>query len=258
MPVSLERVTRFVARCASVAAASVLPSRCFVCRGWLPPVQSAGACAGCWSSLAALSGPVCATCGAPLADAVRGASPAASRCPKCCMLGSPLDGGVAAVGYDAIARRFLARAKEQGHRELFPLLGSQLAIAIHYRGLHRGTDLLIPAPSAPLARLRRGFDPASELARAVHRATGVPFRSGYLHRRWLQRRPLKGLSARARWLETQGLFHASRVPRGASVLLVDDVLTTGATARACALALLRAGAGRVRVATWARTPLRGP
>jgi predicted amidophosphoribosyltransferase len=104
--------------------------------------------------------------------------------------------------------------------------------------------------------LRRGFDPAREIARPVAEALGLPL--VFALRRDLRRRgPAKRLSASARTRQLAGAFHpSSRRRMPPVVLLVDDVLTTGATAGSCARALRELGAEEVRVAVWARTPRR--
>jgi predicted amidophosphoribosyltransferase len=161
---------------------------------------------------------------------------------------------VAAVNYDVRARRFLLRAKN-GHRpEIFGALAGQLAAAVAIARLADGLDGIVPVPSSRLAYWRRGFSPANELARGLAGATRVPLLHGVLRRPGLGVPPVKRLGARERWSGVGGRFVHRRAVRGLKILLVDDVLTTGATASACAAALGSAGAVEVRVAVWARTP----
>jgi predicted amidophosphoribosyltransferase len=161
------------------------------------------------------------------------------------------------VTYNDLARRFLLRGKD-GHRpELLRQLAGQLASTISVSEVLQGVAGIVPVPSSSLSRWRRGFDPASVLARELAALAGVPLWDGVLRRRRLAGPAAKALGAPARRAWAQGAFAArARVPE-APVLLVDDVLTTGATASACAAALRSAGAREVRVAVWARTPSPG-
>jgi len=158
------------------------------------------------------------------------------------------------VLYDATARRFLLRAKNGHRREILGPLAGQLAAAVAVSGIADGIDGVVPVPSSPLARWRRGFDPASLLAQELARAAGLPLLDDVLRKRGLGGPAVKSLNATARWAGAGRNIAARRVVSGAKILLVDDVLTTGATAAACAVAIRNAGAAEVRVAVWARTP----
>jgi predicted amidophosphoribosyltransferase len=136
-------------------------------------------------------------------------------------------------------------------------LGDQLASAVSISGMADGVSGIVAVPSSSLAWWRRGFDPAALLARQLASVVGAPVWDGVLRRRRLAGPSAKALSARARWAWAQGEFTARKRLPDTAVLLVDDVLTTGATASACATALRDAGAREVRVAVWARTPSPG-
>lgn len=119
----------------------------------------------------------------------------------------------------------------------------------------RGADFVVPMPLSRSRRRERGFNQAERIARQVARRACLPLADRALWRTG-QRPPQAGLSAPARRRNVRGVFRA-RLPRslhGARALLVDDVLTTGATAEAASGALLRAGAGEVDVLTLARVP----
>lgn len=198
--------------------------------------------------------PRCRHCALPLPRLGRSDGPAGGRCARCTVRPLPLDETVAAVAYDAMARRFLLRAKDRQRPELLKPLGAQIAVAVKASGWLESVDAIVPVPSAGIARWRRGFEPGRELAREIARETGLPLFRGVLRQRTFAGMAVKGLGAAARWRGSEDKILARRPVTGLRVLLVDDVLTTGATAAGCAGALRRAGASEVRAAVWARTP----
>jgi predicted amidophosphoribosyltransferase len=164
----------------------------------------------------------------------------------------------AAVAYRGFARRALIRAKLQGRREVLEPLAAQFAAAVAGWESAVPEALVIPVPSHPWTRWRRGFDPAAVFAKAAALGTDAAVVHGVLGRRWASRPSFKRLGAAGRRRAAQRAFYCRRpaVVAGRRVMLVDDVWTTGASALACARALLAAGAVTVHVAVWARTPRR--
>ena len=232
----------------------MFPSRCFACGCALTHVQLLGACAACWGSLAARPVPRCRHCALPLPGALVDEGPARGLCARCAIRPLPFDRAVAAVAYDGCARRFLLRAKNGYRPEILRLLGAQLTAAVLVSGAADGIDGVVPVPSTPMSRWRRGFEPAREIGRELASRTGLLLLDGVLRKRGLAGPAVKALGARARWADAGRRIATRRSLPAARVLLVDDVLTTGATATACAAALRAAGAVEVRVAVWARTP----
>jgi predicted amidophosphoribosyltransferase len=160
------------------------------------------------------------------------------------------------VEYDSLARRFVLRAKFGRRRELYRVMGQHVgALVAASSGLPPPTAV-VPVPSHPWIELRRGFNPALEIARGARAAVGAPLRPAWLRRRLAGIRSVKRLRASGRRRALQGAFVASRRTRGERILLVDDVLTTAATAEACARALRASGAKEVCLVVWARTPRR--
>lgn len=236
------------------AAVHLFPSRCFACGSPLGPVHLLGACGPCWGSLACGASRRCQRCALLLPETAGRDGPARGCCARCVLSPLSFERAAAAVSYGDTARRFLLRAKNGARREIFPLLAAQLAIVASLEGILDDIDGVVPVPSSVLARLRRGFDPAREIARELARITGLRLFDKVLRKRGLAGPGTKSLGARARWSGADHRIAARRTVPGARILLVDDVLTTGATAAACAAALRSAGAVEVRVAVWARTP----
>jgi ComF family protein len=165
-----------------------------------------------------------------------------------------LDGLVSLLRYDGPARPLVARIKYRNQRATLDWLASGLADRVRGGLAGEAVDLVTWAPTTSPHRRRRGFDHGELLARAVARRLGVPAR------RLLTRDPgpaQTGRPARAR--RQQGpCFRCPRPPpTSARVLVVDDVVTTGATLRAATQALRRAGCRQIVVACAARTPATG-
>lgn len=187
----------------------------------------------------------CPVCGA------RGPAP----CPECeaALRRAPplpppagVDSCHALLAYDGAGRELVARLKYRNARSSLPYLAGGMA------RLAAGTpvDAVTWAPTTAARRRRRGFDQAELLARAVARRLGVPCR------RLLTRPPGNPQTGQSLDARRRGpTFHA-RGPSPPAVLLVDDVITSGATVSAAAGALRRAGAGEVHVVAAARTPAR--
>ncbi|MFG0319356.1 MAG: ComF family protein, partial [Planctomycetota bacterium JB042] len=156
---------------------------------------------------------------------------------------------VAGLRYGGPARDVVLAVKFSGRREGLRVLAEGLGRALVETGLARRVSLVVPVPLHPWRRLGRGFDQAEELARLVGRALGLPVVAGALRRRRLtspQARRAPGERAGA-MERAFGRGARSRRVRGRAVLLIDDVMTSGATADAAAGALLDAGARAVFV-----------
>ena len=206
-------------------------------------------CLACWSSLAFLGEPCCGCCGLPFG--YDGAGAGEALCGRCLSDPPRFDRLRAAVGYGEVARRVALKLKYSGRPGVAETLASLMV-----RHLPFETDaVLVPVPLHRWRIWKRGYNQSALIASALSRRSGIPHAPNLLQR-IKATPPLRGLGRRERAETVRGAF---RVPpeaqaelRGRTVLLVDDVYTSGATAGACAKALKRGGAARVDVLCWAR------
>jgi ComF family protein len=142
------------------------------------------------------------------------------------------------------------------HLYLGRFFAEQLAIALEQAWLRNSAprpDLIVPMPLHPNRLRSRGFNQAAEIARHLSRRLQIPCAYDALVRMH-DTPPQAGLPRAARWQNLQGAFACPAPIRARNILLVDDVLTTGASLSACADVLRQSGATRIDVAVVARTP----
>ena len=159
----------------------------------------------------------------------------------------------APLKYTGIGAQLIRRMKYSDQSELAAMLAPLILRAA--TPLFSTADLLVPVPMHRWRLARRRFNQSAELARALSRLTGVPMQVDMLERHRATAQQV-GLTRAARRTNLRGAFRVRDAAKaqlaGRHVLLVDDVLTTGATAEACTRTLLRAGAGAVDIVTLAR------
>ncbi len=206
-----------------------------------------GLSAETWSRIHFLDGPVCDGCGQPYEYET------GDRCAACTTRPRAFDAARAACLYDEVSRDPILKLKHADRLDLAPLLARWLSRAA--RELLSDADAIAPVPLHPFRLLRRRYNQAAEIARPLAALSGV----AYLPDALVRRRATEsqgGKSGSGRKRNVAGAFHvpAGRAAQvaGRRILLVDDVLTTGATAEACARALKAAGAARVDLAVVAR------
>jgi ComF family protein len=207
-------------------------------------VPGYGFCAACRATLP-YNDAACPRCAVPRAHSI----PAEICCPDCRRRPPAFDRVRAPLRYEHPLDQLVGRFKDHGELQVGRLLAGLMPGP---PGGTPGPDLVVPVP-ASAARLReRGFNQAAELARHVAQRHALPWSTALLHRR-AARRDQRGLGRSARLRNVSGVFDCSgsAPPR---VVLVDDVLTTGATAQAASEALRRAGAVEIEVWVLARTP----
>lgn len=224
----------------------LLPPRCLACGVEISAAD--GLCPACWSELSLLAPPWCRCCGFPLPHAFADAP----LCGTCAEQPPGFDRARAALRYDARSSRIILGFKRGGRLDGVPVFARWMAQA--GEELLADADLILPVPLHRWRLLTRGFNQSAVLAQRIARLTGRPWAPALLERHQ-STVSQQGLGARQR--VTNITAAAFRVPRperidGAKVLLIDDVLTTGATITACAAVLRRAGATRVDALALAR------
>ncbi|WP_027553412.1 ComF family protein [Bradyrhizobium sp. Cp5.3] len=241
-----------LSRAARLALDIALPTLCVSCR---EPVDGEGVCAACWAKLSFIAPPYCPRLGIPFVydpgpdmlsmEAI--ASPPAYQRAR------------AAVRYDDVARTLVHALKYQDRTDLAPAMGRWMARA--GSELLTGADMLVPVPLHWRRAWRRRYNQSGALARIIARQSSVRVRSEVLRRVRATEQQI-GLSRAQRATNVQGAFQVSAdlqaAVQGRHIVLIDDVLTSGATADACARALLRAKAAQVDLLVFARVVESGP
>jgi len=216
--------------------------------------QAAALCPVCWGTVAFIERPYCDITGLPF-DHDRGeglVSPQAIANPP------PYAKARSAVLYDGVARKIVHRLKYSDRTDLSPMMAAWMVRA--GRDVIEDSDVIVAVPLHRGRLFARRYNQSAELARMLGRLAGKPFLPGVM-RRIRSTRQQVGLGLRARQDNVRGAFFAAPAQahrlNGLKVLLVDDVLTTGATVEAATRALLRGGARQVNVLTFARVVSQG-
>lgn len=224
----------------------LFPPLCVSCRE--PLGAGHGFCADCWNRIVFLDGPMCDCCGLPFAF-----NPGeGTQCAACLARSPAYDRARAIFAYDENSRAPILALKHADRLDLVPGFAHWLERT--GAALLSGSDLIVPVPLHRRRLWQRRYNQAAELARALGRRTSKPVSVQALERS----RPTESQGAMAsaggRRRNVLGAFRVPdpRLVKGRHILLVDDVLTTGATAEACARALKRAGAVRVQILALAR------
>lgn len=229
----------------------MLPPHCVGCGGAVT-VQGQ-LCVDCFRLTGFITEPCCARCGVPFTSVAQGGPD--RLCPACRETPPMFDRARAALRYDSQTRRLLLPFKHADRTEIGWTLVPHMARA--GAALLRQADVLVPVPLHRRRLFLRRYNQAVLLARGLARAARKPILPDAL----VRTRATASLGAKSaveRTTEIAGAFavRASRVTRlaGRRVLLIDDVMTSGATANACTVALLAAGAAAVDVLVAARVP----
>ena len=241
-----------LARAARLTLDIALPTLCVSCR---EPVDGEGVCAACWARLSFIERPYCPRLGIPFVY-----DPGPDMLSMEAIANPPAyQRARAAVRYDDVARTLVHALKYQDRTDLAPAMGRWMARA--GGELLAGADMLVPVPLHWRRAWRRRYNQSGALARVIERQSGVKVRGGVLRRVRATEQQI-GLSRAQRATNVQGAFQVSpdrqTEVQGRRIILIDDVLTSGATLDACARALLRAKAAQVDVLVFARVVESGP
>lgn len=220
------------------------PSRCPMCSARSDRWQCAPICDACWSLITPYTGPSCTSCGLPLA------SIHANVCCEC-LRSAPFFSNVLVYGlYEGVLAEAIHQFKFSGIRRLaYPLASFLLQLEIPR------ADCLVAVPMSKKDLLRRGFNHSLLLAYVISKKTGIPLvTNGLMKVR--ETPPQVGLSAGERQRNLSRAFAVRRNLENLHLILVDDVITTGATVNECSRALREAGVRHITVLALARAPLR--
>ncbi len=231
---------------ARLALDIALPTLCVACR---EPVYGEGVCAACWAKLSFIATPYCPRLGIPFVY-----DPGPELLSMEAIANPPAyNRARAAVRYDDVAKTLVHALKYQDRTDLAPAMGRWMARA--GRELLVEADLLVPVPLHWKRGWSRRYNQSGALARVIERQSGVKLATETLRRVRSTQQQI-GLTRTERAGNVQGAFKVTPDRKadiaGRRVILVDDVLTSGATVDACARALLRAKAAQVDVLVFAR------
>lgn len=232
-------------RIGRVVVDGVLPPRCLVCGATVGDPGSL--CGACWAGITFFAPPWCARCGLPFVHPMG----EGALCAECARDKKHWDRARAVLRYDKHSRRLVLALKHGDHTHTAAALGGWMRRV--GAELLDSADMLVPVPLHWTRLFARRYNQAALLAHAIRAAGGPPVVPDGLVRR--RRTPSQGrLSPSARARNVRGAFALRRGcdVAGKRVVIVDDVLTTGATAEECARVLRRGGAAFVGVLTLAR------
>jgi len=242
------------------ALSFVLPPRCTHCSAKI--AVHGFLCTRCWGELQPLAPPFCSSCALPYEFSVLTEGDEAEVACAACLKEPPVfDWARAAVSYEGLGRSLVLRLKYNGASMVVPVMAKLMASSVRGSIIEQNMSLVIPVPLHQRRFISRRFNQSQLLAKELATLTGVPMNTFVLVRN--KSTPSQGgLNRKKRFKNVKGAFairhDMAELVKGRHIVLVDDVLTTGATASACAKVLKNAGALSVGLAVFARVgePLR--
>jgi ComF family protein len=218
-----------------------LPPRCAGCGTIVAEVHSF--CPDCWKQVEFLGENGCVTCGVALQATDE------TTCAVCLVAPPRIARTRAAVAYDELSRSLAIRLKYGRKVAIARTMARYMAPLV---AAHDGA-ILVPVPLHRTRLWNRGFNQSALVARELSRRLKIRT-DPMLLKRTRRTPPLKGMSRLQRRKAVAGAFRVAdkAAVAGRTIILIDDVLTTGSTAEACARTLKRAGAARVELVSWAR------
>lgn len=227
-----------IQRAAPLLTDALFPRRCPVCGGIVYP-KGRLICPSCLNELSFVKSPYCQKCGKEVIDE------AMEYCYDCTRHKRSFEYGTALLNYNEAASRSMAAIKYKNKREYLDFYSQETLERLGKRLLRMEADALVPVPVHPARLRQRGFNQAELLAEKLSDGLGIPVCPALL-KRARKTEPQKSLDPAGRLKNLEKAFLAEPTPEGIeSVILVDDIYTTGSTMEACTRALLRAGIKKV-------------
>jgi ComF family protein len=230
----------------------LLPPQCHCCEKILAEGQQ-GICSECLSKIRWIEPPFCSVCGTPFVSRVVN-----NHLCGVCLTKKKFFLRARALGYyEGPLQEAIHRWKYLGKTTLNPFWGERMTEGFYLYWDSNPFDLFIPVPLHKKRLRERGFNQALLLVKELSRRTGIPYQTRVLQKR-KETIPQVNLSGVEREKEVRGSFHLTegKKIKGKSILLVDDVYTTGATVNECAKVLMAGGAKRVDVLTLAHAVIK--
>ena len=243
------RLRQGMSRLATSGCSLLFPPRCACCDAELYEKNGHFLCVDCLARLGPATWHGCRRCGGQVLDC--GFAP--QRCVSCRDAPLKFDGAIVLGSYHAGLGDAVLRMKRPSHDALSAAMGRLLAERRREQLLEQQADLIVPVPMFWRRRLVQGVNSADILARCLAKSLGIPVRRDVLVR-CRNTLPQANLSPLRRFENVRGAFRVRRpeVVRDTHVMLVDDVLTTGATCSEAAMTLKQSGVAHVTVAVVAR------
>jgi ComF family protein len=220
----------------------IFPRRCLSCREFSQSIL----CDRCHLAFPFVTRAVCPLCASPL-----GEEEVSHLCGQCLVEPPPYQGLTVVGFYEGILHKLVERMKYHHEERVAEELGVWLAERLAKKGVE--ADRVVPIPLHPRRLRERGFNQSVVIARQISRRLGIPLELSQL-RKIRETQPQTGLKAVERRDNVRGVFDLKEKGRlkKKRVLLIDDVLTTGATVRSCVSVLKKAGVDHVEIAVLAR------
>lgn len=240
---------RFVSSAVGSFLGLIFPSRCLICEAPLHPLSDCPLCPEHFRKIRVVEPPVCSRCGRKMS----GESVEALVCAECRSRKTYHDSGYSACAFADPLRELIHLFKYRKKRYLASFLGGLVLEYLRERADMTGYDAIVPVPLHWRRRWTRGFNQALDLARPLSKHFGIPVMKGNL-RRVRYTKPQVRLVSKERESNIKNAFrvHNSARVAGKKLLLLDDVITSGATLNECARVLKRAGASWVAIVTLAQ------
>lgn len=224
----------------------IFPEKCIICNCEIS--KNSLFCSQCFSDLKFIEFPICQCCGKQMEISIDNAQ----LCETCLKFKREFEFCRSLLIYDKVSRRLIIKIKRKGDHATAKRICQLLAFK--YQNLFSDADLIVPVPSHWTRLLKRGYNPPAIIASKISHFLKIPFRTDVL-KRVLKTQYQKNKSFEERLENVNGAFLCKKDLSGKKIILVDDVLTTGATLNECAKTLKSANAEKVFGLTIASTAI---